>query len=125
MGRITITSSGSGAVLTMLDKVAQAPEIAVQALQAGADVLLPEMKEAAPVRTGEHIRDRLESRKKGGTKNPSVLVGVWGEPVAYYVEYGHGGPHPAPPHPYMKPTAEATEDDVVDAIMDVLERELG
>ena len=123
MGRITITSSGSDGVLTLLDKVAQAPEAAVKALQAGADVLEPKLKEAAPVRTGEHIRDRLETRvKKGAT--PSVQVGVWGEPVAYYVEYGHGGPHPAPPHPYMDPTVQSAEDEVMDAVMHALEEYL-
>lgn len=48
-----------------------------------------------------------------GTKTkPNVLVGVsiggrGKAPHGWVVEHGHGGPHPAPPHPYFKPGVQA------------------
>jgi hypothetical protein len=44
----------------------------------------------------------------GKPEKPNVLVGVsYGTsgkaPYAWLVEFGHGGPHPAPPYPYFKP----------------------
>ena len=124
MGRISISAEGSQDVQRMLDAVEGLPEVAAKALEAGAQVLEPALKSAAPVRgSGEHIRDRIEVRVKRG-KDPVVQVGVWDEPVAYYVEHGHGGPHPASPHPYMEPTVEKEEDAVMAAILTVLEKEL-
>ena len=124
MGNISMTTSGVPEVLTLLDRAGAAPEAAAKALMAGAEALLPKLRDAAPVRTGEHIRDRMEIKMKTRAGQPAAMVGVWDEPVAYYVEYGHGGPHPASAHPYMEPAEEAAEDEVMDAIMAVLEQEL-
>lgn len=33
-------------------------------------------------------------------------------PHAHLVEYGHGGPHPAPPHPFFRPAWDGCKDDV-------------
>lgn len=33
-------------------------------------------------------------------------------PHAHLVEYGHGGPHPAPPHPFMRPAWDSIKDEV-------------
>ena len=125
MGYIRMDMMGAADVQRMMGYVGDMPQLATQALQAGADVLLPAMQDAAPIGPsgGTHIRDRLEIKIKGGAK-PSALVGVWGEPVAYYVEYGHGGPHPAPAHPYMQPTADAHADEVLEAIMDTIDNYL-
>lgn len=125
MGYIKMKLEGANNIHKMLGCVGEVPGMAKQALQAGADVLLPALQDAAPIGPGGgiHIRDRLEVKIKGGAK-PSALVGVWGEPVAYYVEYGHGGPHPAPAHPYMKPTVDAQEDAVTQAIVDAIDEYL-
>lgn len=122
MGYIRMKLEGANNINKMLGCVGELPGMAKQALQAGADVLLPALQDAAPIGPGggSHIRDKLEIKIKGGAK-PNALVGVWGEPVAYYVEYGHGGPHPAPAHPYMKPTVDAQEDAVLEAIMDTID----
>ena len=121
MGYIRMDMMGAADVQRMMGYVGDMPQLATQALQAGADVLLPAVQDAAPIGPsgGTHIRDKLEVKIKGGAK-PNALVGVWGEPVAYYVEYGHGGPHPAPAHPYMQPTADAHADEVLEAIMDTI-----
>ena len=35
---------------------------------------------------------------------------------AHLVEGGHGGPHPAPPHPFWEPAVKAHGEDAVDAL---------
>lgn len=119
MGYVRLKLEGVSEVNRTLGYVSDIPGLAKQALQAGADVLLPQLKEAAPIGPGggAHIRDRMEVRVKMNT----AFLGVWDQPVAYYVEYGHGGPHPAPAHPYMKPTADAHEDEVIQAILDTID----
>jgi hypothetical protein len=29
------------------------------------------------------------------------------------VEYGHGGPHPAPPHPFVQKTKDENKDEIM------------
>lgn len=125
MGYARMDISGTDEVQRMLERVADVPQMAAQALRAGADVLLPIEQRNAPVGPsgGTHIRDRLEIKIRTGGK-PSAYVGVWGEPVAYYVERGHGGPHPAPAHPYMEPAADEAEDEVTAAILDAIRQYL-
>lgn len=69
----------------------------------GARKLRDEAKRMAPVRTGL-LRDSIFATK-GVARKPSALVGVNFNRAhhAHLVEFGHGGPHPAPPHPYMRP----------------------
>jgi HK97 gp10 family phage protein len=33
-------------------------------------------------------------------------------PHAHLVEYGHGGPHPAPPHPFVRPAWDGVKEEV-------------
>lgn len=129
MGYVRMELMGAGEAQRMLDAVHDVPEMALQALQAGADVLLPIEKAHAPIGPGHgaHIRDKLAIKVKRNGGNPVVLVGVWDNwndqtnpPIPYYVEKGHGGPHPAPAHPYMEPAADEAEDAVVAAITDVV-----
>lgn len=138
MGYIRMEMMGAGKVEHMLGYISDMPQMAKQALEAGADVLLPKLQEAAPIGPGGgiHIRDRMAVKISRST----AYVGVWygytpvhylsdgtkshkqdDPPVAYYVEYGHGGPHPAPAHPYMKPTVDAQEDAVTQAIVDAID----
>ena len=41
-----------------------------------------------------------------------------------YVEYGHGGPAPAPSHPYIRPAYDTRQDDAYSIIRDGLLNEL-
>lgn len=64
----------------------------------------------APVKTGE-LRRAIYAAY-GDENKPTILVGVNYKiaPHAHLVEFGHAGPHPAPPHPYMRPAiAESIE----------------
>lgn len=123
MGRITMRVTGSAIadIVTQLDAVGDLQVRAKAALTAGAEVMLPAMQAAAPVRgKGEHIKNRLAYKVKSNGGNPVVPVGAWDAPVAYFVEYGHGGPKAAPKHPYLQPAAESVEDAVAKAITDEL-----
>lgn len=45
-------------------------------------------------------------------------------PHAHLVEYGHGGPAPAPPHPFIRPAFDTKADEAYRIIRDVLQEEL-
>lgn len=51
-----------------------------------------------------HLQDAIFAAK-GKADLPSVIVGVDRKkaPAAHLVELGHGGPHPAPAHPFLRP----------------------
>jgi HK97 gp10 family phage protein len=36
--------------------------------------------------------------------------------VAHLVEFGHGGPHPAPPHPFMRPALDEKKSEALAAV---------
>jgi HK97 gp10 family phage protein len=61
----------------------------------------------------EHLRDLIFAAY-GKRNDPSVIAGVdlKKAPHAHLVEFGHGGPHPAPAYPYMRPAAHATTPEV-------------
>lgn len=59
------------------------------------------------------------TRKNGGI---AVTIGVhrrdWSGEDYYpaWVEYGHGGPHPAPAHPYIRPAFDARADEAYETL---------
>ena len=62
----------------------------------------------------------------GGGKQVTIGVHVK-EKSAYYsnpVEYGHGGPGPALPHPFVRPAFDARAEDAYGEIRRVLEDEI-
>ena len=71
------------------------------------------------------LRDSLKVRggsHKRGTAR--VTVGVHsGEAGARYanpVEHGHGGPHPAPPHPFVRPAFDAKAEEAYENMKKLL-----
>ena len=71
------------------------------------------------------LRDSLKIR--GGTRKRGaarVTVGVHsGEAGARYanpVEHGHGGPHPAPPHPFVRPAFDAKAEEAYEEMKRLL-----
>ena len=92
-----------------------------------------QMKENAS-RDPRIITDKLHSaihtgpvrkRRSGGKR---ITIGVhrkdWDDEDYYpaYVEYGHGGPGPAPSHPYIRPAYDVTEDEAYELIRDGLRK---
>ena len=70
---------------------------------------------------------RVKRRRKGGQH---ITIGVhrrdWHDDDYYpaYVEYGHGGPAPAPAHPYIRPAYDTRQDEAYKIIRDGLLNEL-
>ncbi len=68
--------------------------------------------------------------KKHKQTGMHITIGVhrkdWSEEDYYpaYVEYGHGGPHPAPAHPYVRPAFDARQDEAYGIIRSGLLDEL-
>lgn len=55
-----------------------------------------------------HLQDAIFAAW-GKPDHPSAIVGVDRKkaPHAHLVEFGHGGPHPAGPHPFLRPALDA------------------
>jgi len=68
--------------------------------------------------------------KKHKTTGLHITIGVhrkdWDDEDYYpaYVEYGHGGPAPAPAHPYVRPAFDTRQDEAFGIIRDGLLNEL-
>ena len=66
---------------------------------------------------------RVVKKRSGGYR---VTVGIhrkdggaeYGNPV----EFGHGGPHPAPPHPFVRPAFDARVDEAYQKVKEQLQR---
>jgi hypothetical protein len=74
--------------------------------------------------------DRLMAslaRAIAGDQGPSVIAGVdlKKAPHAHLVEFGHGGPHPAPAYPFLRRAVSACKARVAAIIEDALRRLLG
>ena len=80
-------------------------------------------------RTGTLLRSikigRVVKKRSGGYR---VTVGIhrkdggaaYGNPV----EFGHGGPHPAPPHPFVRPAFDAKADEAYEKVKEQLRQAL-
>lgn len=68
---------------------------------------------------------RVVKKRGGGYR---VTVGVHrkdgGAEYANPVEFGHGGPHPAPPHPFVRPAFDARADEAYEKIKEQLRQAL-
>ena len=120
------------AMADKLDMEKGGGRIANRILQDAAAPVEQQMKENASrdpkvitdtLRTAIHT-GTVKKRRNGGKH---ITIGVhrkdWNEDYDYYpayVEYGHGGPGPAPAHPYIRPAYDATEDEAYAIIRDGL-----
>ena len=100
-----------------------------EALKAGAVPIEEQMQQNAST-DPKIITDTLHSSihtgkvRQRGERGKQITIGVHhSESGAYYanpVEYGHGGPAPAPPHPFVRPAFDAKKDEAYDEIRRVL-----
>jgi HK97 gp10 family phage protein len=80
----------------------------------------------APFKTGRLRRAIFASR--GDKSKSSAIVGVNHKiaPHAHLVEFGHAGPHPAPPHPFMRPAIEknraSTRNIIANGVGDIIKK---
>ena len=98
-------------------------------LEEAAQPLLEQMRANAPVKAGR-LRAAINTGHASARK-ASITVGVhrkdWSGEDYYpaYVEYGHGGKHPAPPHPYIRPAVDAAGDAALERLADLVAKALG
>lgn len=92
-------------------------------LMGGALMVRDEVRDMAPHgKTGNLKRGVFAAY--GREDKPDVLVGVNYRiaPHAHLVEFGHGGPNAAPPHPYFRPGIAAAKPLAIRAIADGLRK---
>jgi HK97 gp10 family phage protein len=67
---------------------------------------------------------KFKSKRKG---NPATFVANERKlaPHAQLVEFGHGGPHPAPPHPFVRPTVDKFKGEYSRLVQTMLREKFG
>ena len=69
---------------------------------------------------------KVKKRREGGK---AITIGVhYNEKGAFYsnpVEFGHGGPAPAPAHPFVRPAFDTRADGAYEIMKGVLREEIG
>lgn len=93
----------------------------------GAQAVLDQAKINAPTgETGNLKKDlKIVMRKKGSRSK--ARIGVHKGSKAFYatmVEYGHKGPHPAGPHPFLAPAYDAKQEEAFSIIKSELKAKL-
>ena len=69
-----------------------------------------------------HEAINIGSVRKRAQGGKYITIGVhrkdWSEEDYYpaYVEFGHGGPRPAPPHPFVRPAIDARADEALNLL---------
>jgi len=119
--------SGADVLLRDLERMIPSDTNVDDALKAGAEPIRDEMQRNAPVgETGNLKRavkvGNVRTRKNGRTITIGIhrrdidLSAKGGHYYPAYVEYGHGGPRPAPPHPFVRPAYDLKKDEAWNAI---------
>jgi len=114
--------SGADVLLRDLENMIPSDTNVDDALKAGAEPIKEEMVRIAPVgETGNLKRavkvGNVRTRKNGRTITIGIhrrdidLSAKGGHYYPAYVEYGHGGPRPAPPHPFVRPAFDLKKDE--------------
>lgn len=138
---MSIAIEGLDELIECLDKMtnkAAGGEAERNALKSGAKPVYDEMKARAPVGPSPVaykgvLKGAIQIGPiKPGRSGQRITVGVHRKDWPYgdvyypaYVEFGHGGPRPAPPHPYVRPSFDAASEEAFTKIRDTLAEELG
>lgn len=123
------------ATMTALPR-ALAVKVQGQAFAAGARILVREAKARVSVRTGR-LRETIRVRRQQafvdvGRGNyvtvsggfVSVVTGGLSARQSYLVEAGHGGPKPAPAHPFLGPAIQDKDEEVAFKVAEVAGRKM-
>ena len=114
---MAITLSGTEVFLSDLERMIPSDTNVDAALAEGAEVIAKEMRQLAPVKSGKLKNAIKVGKARNGRNGRQVTVGVHrrdfsgDEYYPAYVEYGHGGPRPAPPHPFVRPAFDLKKDE--------------
>ena len=94
-----------------------------RAARAGALVIKEEVEARAPVDDGDLKRSIGDRPVEAGATSASHQAHV-GAVHALWVERGHGGPHPAPAHPFFRPAFDAKEQEARERTVEVMNEAL-
>ena len=114
---MAITVSGTEVLLSDLERMIPSDTNVDAALAEGAEVITKEMRQLAPVKSGKLKSAIKVGKARNGRNGRQVTVGIHRRDFSgddyypAYVEYGHGGPRPAPPHPYIRPAYDLKKDE--------------
>ena len=114
---MAITLSGTEVFLSDLERMIPSDTNVDAALAEGAEVIAKEMRQLAPVKSGKLKSAIKVGKARNGRNGRQVTVGIhrrdFSDDDYYpaYVEYGHGGPRPAPPHPFIRPAFDLKKDE--------------
>lgn len=111
--------SGTDIFLRDLENMIPSDTDVDAALQAGAEPIAGEMKRITPpVSRSGNLKGAIKVGKaRNGRNGRQVTVGIHRRDFSgddyypAYVEYGHGGPRPAPPHPFIRPAFDLKKDE--------------
>ena len=126
---LTVNGGDFVALQQDFERMAQVAEPAkIQStLEEAAQPILEQMKQNASSnpspRTGK-LRAALGTGNAGKKGSASISIGVhrkdWSGDEYYpaYVEFGHGGPRPAPPHPFVRPALDEKGEEAMNVLAD-------
>ena len=116
---------------TMADTLGDDGTATTRILKGAAQPILDQMIQNAgtdPRPRSGNLRGALRIKKASGRRSARVTVGVHagegGAPYAQPVEFGHGGPHPAPPHPFVRPAFDAKAEEAYEELKKLLNEAL-
>ena len=137
-----IKVSGFDDLLNDLNRKAEKAggQAADRALKAGAKPIFEDMRRQASIdpkirtgnlhksikigKVGKTVRKRdYKTMKRITIGSHKKEMGAYA-PHAHLVEYGHGGPAPAPPHPFVRPAFDRKEGEAFAEIKRVLQEEI-
>jgi len=130
---ITVKMEGLDELSKALKKLADGlpPEQVEPILKQGAKTITDSMKQKAPKGPTGNLKKAIKVKKlkNNNYAQPAVYIAAVDRkkaPHAHLVEFGHGGPHPAPPYPFFRPAVDENENkvykDVEDGIKKLVER---
>lgn len=85
------------------------------AAKAGGDVFEPELRRRAPRDEGD-LESSIEGKAGDRDANAAEYTVSVKKFYAKFVEYGHGGPHPAPAHPFFRPAIDLMQDEIIQIV---------
>ena len=126
---MTMNGGDFAALQQDFERMAQVAEPAqIQGtLEEAAQPILEQMRQNAssnPSPRSGKLRGALNTGNAGKKGGASITIGVhrkdWSGDEYYpaYVEFGHGGPRPAPPHPFVRPAIDERGDEAIQVLID-------
>ena len=119
--------SGQDLFLSQVEKMIPSDTDVDGYLQEGGQIIAEEMTRTAPIGETGNLQKAIKvGRVRTSKRGRTITVGIHrrdidltdknGEYYPAFVEYGHGGPHPADPHPFIRPAYDLKKDDAWNAI---------